>query len=188
MKKFSILLIALLVVLGFLAPLVSADDTLARFKGGIGVIPVSNVTVSTDTTPVVTVNRNIVRGVAPAGQIWVIEDLDARVRMNGDIRVNGKGLIFGGGNNTGRATGQNVIATLVCEDLVQRSTSLPGVPLADNGDFRIDDVLTPWPPDNCDDPRLLIRNAGGTQGWFAAGILKFKNDMNELSHRRGRGQ
>ena len=56
-----------------------------RFKGGIGVIPVSSVTgcpalpAPCLTVPAVTVNRNVVRGVQPAGQIWVIDDLDATV-------------------------------------------------------------------------------------------------------------
>src|SRR3954466_2863585 len=45
-------------------------DSLARFDGGIGVIPVSNVVVNA-TTGAITVNRNIVRGVNPAGQIWM---------------------------------------------------------------------------------------------------------------------
>jgi hypothetical protein len=44
------------------------------------------------------------------------------------------------------------------------------VPLEANGDFRIDDVLTPRPPAVCASPVLLIRNAGGA--WFAAGIPK----------------
>src|SRR4029450_10749225 len=74
-----------------------ADDTLVRFKGGIGVHPVSNVTVA-GSPPVVTVAANIVRGVNPAGQIWVIDNLDAKVKTNGDIKVEGKGLILGGGN------------------------------------------------------------------------------------------
>jgi len=37
-----------------------------------------------------------------------------------------------------------------------------------NGDFRIDDVLSPLPTNPCDNPVLLIVNAGGA--WFAAGI------------------
>jgi hypothetical protein len=49
--------------------------------------------------------------------------------------------------------------------------ALAGVPLAPNGDFKIDDVLTTIPPSDCASPMLLIRNAsGGT--WFAAGIPK----------------
>ena len=41
------------------------------------------------------------------------------------------------------------------------------VPLAPDGDFRIDDVLDSV-PSTCPSPVLLIRNAGGV--WFAAGI------------------
>jgi hypothetical protein len=157
----------------------SADDVLARFKGGIGVIPVSNVAVvgTTAADQVVTVSPNTVRGVAPAGQIWVIDKLDARVRADGRIKVKGKGLILGGGNSAGRATGQRVIATLICEaaaPFVQRSTTAAGVPLADNGDFEIDDMLSSVPAE-CASPMLLIRNAANL-GWFAAGIVSFEND------------
>ena len=151
---------------GFFATPLRADDTLARFKGGIGVHPVSNVSGTA-------VTQNIVRGVTPAGQLWVIDDLDARVRMNGDIKIQGKGLILAGGNNAGRATGQMVFATLICETatpFTERNTSSAGVPLTDNGEFKIDDVLTPLPAGECASPMLLIRNAtGGT--WFAVGIL-----------------
>ena len=60
------------------------------------------------------------------------------MKVDGDIMVKGKGLIFGGGNNARRATGQNVFATLLCEaaePFTQRSTNLAGVPLAADGDF-----------------------------------------------------
>jgi hypothetical protein len=162
---------------GFSAFSVAAAATLAKFKGGIGVIPVSSgvADVPTDTTSEV-VNRNFVRGVQPAGQIWVIKDLDADVKTNGDIKVKGKGLILGGGNNAGRATGQNVFATLICQAAApfnQHSTDPAGVALADNGDFKIDDVLTPLPlpaPADCARPMLLIRTAG-SGNWFAVGIL-----------------
>ena len=124
------------------------------------------------------VNRNFVRGVQPAGQIWAIDKLEARVRMNGDIRVKGKGLILGGGNNAGRATGQSVFATLICEaaaPFVERSTNLTGVLLAPNGDFDIDDTLAPLPPSECASPMLLIRTAG-SGNWFAVGIPRQGND------------
>jgi hypothetical protein len=99
-------------LVGLLAPSVMADDTLARFKGGIGVIPVSSGVGQEPTAT--TVNRNIVRGVQPAGQIWVIRKLEATVTTNGAIEVKGEGLVLGGGNNVGRATGQRVFATLIC--------------------------------------------------------------------------
>ena len=155
---------------GLFGSSVFADDTLVRFKGGIGVIPVSS-GVGTAATAT-DVNRNIVRGVQPPGQIWVIKDLDARVKTNGDIKVKGKGLILGGGNNVGRATGQSVFATLICEaaaPFTEHSTTLTGVPLADNGDFEIDDILSGFPINGCASPMLLIRTAG-SGNWFAAGI------------------
>jgi hypothetical protein len=165
---------------GFFASSVIADDghdrdTLVKFKGGIGVHPLSNVTAMAGPPLVVTAaNQNIVRGVNPAGQLWVIDRLDAKVKTNGDIKVKGKGLILAGGNNAGRATGQNVFATLICEDtapFIERSTDKGGVPLTANGDFEIDDVLVPIPTD-CASPMLLIRNAAG-EAWFAVGIPKF---------------
>jgi hypothetical protein len=173
MKKSLFISIIMVLIGGFFASSVAAD-TLVEFKGGIGVIPVSSgvVTAPTDLTSEV-VNRNFVRGVQPAGQIWVIADLIAHVKTNGDIKVEGKGLILGGGNNAGRAMGQRVFATLICEaaaPFTQRSTNLAGVPLADNGDFKIDDVLTPIATE-CVSPMLLIRTAG-SGNWFAVGILE----------------
>jgi hypothetical protein len=161
---FALALVALL-------PLPATADTLVRFEGGIGVIPVSSGVGAAATAEVV--NRNIVRGVQPAGQIWVIDKLEAEVTTSGHIKVQGKGLILGGGNNAGRATGQFVFATLICEaatPFVEHNTNLTGIQLAPDGDFEIDDMLSPAPSE-CASPMLLIRNAAG-QAWFAVGILK----------------
>ena len=157
-------------LVGLSAPSAMADDTLASFNGGIGVIPVSSGEGMEATATVV--NRNIVRGVQPAGQVWVIRELEARVKRNGDIEVEGEGLVLGGGNNIGRATGQFVFATLICgaaAPFTQHHSNLDGVPLDPNGNFRIDDVLSDAPT-TCDSPVLLIRNAANLN-WFAAGIL-----------------
>ena len=59
-------------------------------------------------------------------------------------------------------------AVLFC-GTVSHTTTLTGVPLAPNGDFRIDDTLAPTPPKDCGSPVLLIVNVPGR--WFAAGIL-----------------
>jgi hypothetical protein len=159
----------------------SADEL--KFKGGIGVIPVSS-GVAVSPTPataqvVESVNRNIVRGVQPAGQIWRIEKLNATVSANGRITVDGQGLILGGGNNAGRApSGTSVLATLICEPtapFTERISSPAGVLLAPNGDFKIDDILSPLPPAACISPMLLIRNAANF-GWFAVGIFRSGND------------
>ena len=120
-------------------------------------------------------NRNIVRGVQPAGQIWVISALHANVKADGRIHVDGRGLLLGGGNAIGFNGNASVFATLICEAVApftQLNTDALGVPLEPNGDFRIDDVLVPAPPDVCDSPVLLIRVTGANPAWFAAGIPK----------------
>src|SRR6266403_2093891 len=178
MKKSLFASILIILMGGLLASSVIADhtdDTLVRFKGAIGDIPVSNVagTVNPDGTfPDVT--RNIVRGINPAGQIWVISAFRADVKVDGHIRVEGRGLLLGGGNTIGTNGNACVFATLICEAVApfnQFSTNVAGVPLAANGDFRIDDVLVPAPPAVCASPVLLIR-VTPSGAWFAAGIPK----------------
>jgi hypothetical protein len=145
--------------------------TLVKFDGGIGVIPVASGVGQAATATVV--NRNIVRGVQPAGQIWVISALRADVKVDGSIHVDGRGLLLGGGNLIGFTANASVFATLICEAVApftERSTNAVGVPLEPDGDFRIDDVLVPAPPAVCDSPVLLIRTTGANPGWFAAGI------------------
>jgi hypothetical protein len=112
--------------------------------------------------------------VQPPGQIWTIRDLDATVKTDGSIRVRGRGLLLAGGNGLGSNAGAKVFATLICEGaapFTEHSTTAAGVPLAPNGDFEIDDLLSPAPPapTACASPVLLIRNAGNL-AWFAAGI------------------
>ena len=150
------------------SPAIAAGN-LVQFDGGIGVIPVSSV-VGTGAAPAA-INRNVVRGVPPPGQIWVIRDLKASIKDDGRIRVDGRGLLLGGGDKIGGTNDQSVFATLICDaaaPFASHNTTLTGVPLEPNGDFRIDDVLSPAPPTDCASPVLLIRNVAGA--WFAAGI------------------
>jgi hypothetical protein len=182
MKRALIVSIPVLLAVGFFVLPVIADDTLVRFRGGIGVIPVSNVAgdpvIINNVTTFPNVTRNVVRGVNPAGQIWVISDLDAKVKTNGDIEVKGEGLLLGGGNNIGTNGGQSVAATLFCGPVgtPQAFSTAPGVPLEPNGDFTIKDTLDNLPlPAICANPLLLIRsfnNETGIGAWFAAGIPK----------------
>jgi hypothetical protein len=85
-----------------LAPSGMADGTPARFKGGSGVRPVSSGVGAGAAAEVV--SRDLVRGVQPTGQIWVIRELEALMRANGDLEVEGEGLVWGGGNHVGRGT------------------------------------------------------------------------------------
>jgi hypothetical protein len=151
----------------FAAAPAAADDTLVKFDGGIGVIPVSSAPGPAATAE--TVNRNIVRGVQPPGQPWVISALKADIKTDGRIKVDGRGLLLAGGNNVGLNGNASVFASLICDAAGVQvfSTNSAGVALEPNGDFRIDDVLTPA-PGVCASPVLLIRNVAGA--WFAAGI------------------
>jgi hypothetical protein len=134
-------------------------QNLVRFSGGVGVIP----TGSANTT---------VRTVTAAGQIWTIEDLRADVKQDGRIRLDGRGLLLASGNNVGGNANASVFATLFCanDGNIQHNSNVAGVPLEVNGDFRIDDTLSPMPPNPCTSPVLLIRSAGGSMSWFAAGL------------------
>jgi hypothetical protein len=167
-------------VLALVPSLARAQDELVSFNGGIGVDGVSSALGSAPVAAAVT--RNIVRGVQPASS-WVIAKLKAEVKDDGRIAVDGRGLVFASGDAigtalvltpTGAAASIKVFATLICENVapfVERNTN--PVPLAANGDFKIDDVLSPPPPpSSCATPVLLIRNAGNGS-WFAAGIQKF---------------
>jgi hypothetical protein len=157
-KKTS-MLITVVFVVGAIAQSALAQN-LVRFNGGIGVIP----TGSANTT---------VLGVAPAGQIWKIRDLTADVKQDGSVRIDGRGLLLGAGNGVGSNGNASVFATLFCasDGNVQHSSNLAGVKLEVDGDFRIDDTLSPTPPNPCTSPVLLIR-VTGSGAWFAAGIPK----------------
>jgi hypothetical protein len=154
-------------------------DVLARFEGGIGVIPAQS--------PLLPVNAdgsfqnvvlNVVRGVRAGSAIWRIADLRADVDTDGRFKVRGRGLLLASGNLIGQTANQSVFATLICEanaPFVERSTAFTGVPLEPDGDFRIDDSLNPAPSE-CPSPVLLIRSTANGGPWFAAGIPKLGDD------------
>jgi len=173
MKRVAIVFFTMATITG-----VSAADrnSLARFDGGIGVIPASTGAGAANpdgTLP--NVRLNIVRGVFPGAGPWRIAELRAEIDTDGSVRVRGRGLLLASGNGIGTNANQSVFATLICEasaPFIEHSTNPAGVPLAANGDFRIDDTLNSVPAD-CASPVLLIRNLGGV--WFAAGIPKGEN-------------
>lgn len=168
-------LVVALVALALSGIASSQDDTTLKFKGGIGVIPVTGVSAATGA-----VNLNVIRGVNPAGP-WRIADLDAVVESDGHIRVKGRGLLLAAGNGIGTNAGASVHATLFCGPATSASAfDEAGVALDADGDFAIDDFLTgngPL-PNPCESPVLLIRsgNVAGQGVWFAAGIRKLEED------------
>jgi len=153
-----------------------ASDFIARFEGGIGVVPVSNGAGPANPDGTLPNARlNVVRGVNPGAGPWRIAELRADIDAIGRIKVRGRGLLLASGNSIGQNANQSVFATLICEasaPFVQHSTA-SSVPLEPNGDFRIDDTLTSV-PSGCPSPVLLIRNTGGV--WFAAGVPKSEDD------------
>jgi hypothetical protein len=166
----------------------NSNKPVLTFNGGIGVIPVSSVSCVPSATPcvtgstvTVTVNQNVVRSQTPAGQIWVINQLNAQVSANGSITVYGKGLVLGGGNNAGGIPTTTpplaVFATLSCSsspNFALSTTTLTGVAVSPNGDFQINDMLTPTPTFPCASPLLLIQSASNSH-WFALGIVSSGN-------------
>jgi hypothetical protein len=159
-----------LIALVALAGIASAQENSdLKFRGGIGVIPVTGVSATGS------VNLNVVRGVNPAGP-WRIADLDAEVRSDGRIRVKGRGLLLAAGNGIGTNAGANVFATLFCGPAATATAhSSNRVALEADGDFRIDDQLSPALTGSCSTPVLLIRNGAGSGVWFAAGIPEAKS-------------
>jgi hypothetical protein len=148
--------------LGVIVPLTAAADrenSLVRFEGGIGSQPLRAGGAA-----------NLVQGISPGGAPWVISRLSATVKTDGRISVNGRGLLLGGGNGIGTNAGQSVRARLICGGIFHDSGL---VPLEADGDFEIDDVLVPVPPNPCLNPVLLAVSTGGS--WFAAGIPKLKS-------------
>ena len=143
------------------------ENTTLKFRGGIGVVPVTGVAASG------AVNLNVVRGVNPAGP-WRIADLNANVTADGQIRVKGRGLLLAAGNGIGTNAGVSVFATLFCGPAASATAhSSNRVALDADGDFAIDELLSPALTDACSTPVLLIRN-GANGVWFAAGIPELK--------------
>jgi hypothetical protein len=102
----------------------------------------------------------------------VIERLRVDIRADGRISARGEGMLLAGGDAIGTVGAiQQVAATLFCGG---QPLSSGGFPLSASGDFQIDGMLNGQPPNPCDNPVLLIRNApAGVPGaWFAAGIPK----------------
>ena len=169
MKNDLKMLFAVALLVGAFAMPAMAGEVFLKFKGGIGVNPVSRATGTPTNGTFPDVVRNDVRGIPPGGQPWVIESLKADVTVDGRIRVDGRGLLLSGGNGIGTTGGQQVRAVLFCGPVPGFTTHSSGlVALEPDGDFRIDDVLDSTPPNPCGTPVLLIVSGGGR--WFAAGI------------------
>lgn len=142
-------------------------DKLVQFSGAIGVDPVAGIAAG---APVV----NTVLGVPPGGRSWVLRQFRGSVDNDGRVSLKGRGLLLGGGDGIGtRGAVTQVFATLFCSGVGYAS---PAADLDLQGNFAIRGLLNPVPPSPCLTPVLLVRNAAGTQSWFAAGIVGGDDD------------
>lgn len=140
----------------------SSDDTLVQFGRGIGVDPVAGIA---NGAPVL----NTVLGVPPGGRPWVIRKLRASIGTDGTISARGAGLVLAATDTIGTRGGiTQVFATLFCSGVAFNSAAA-NLDLA--GNFSIKGPLSAVPPNPCNAPVLLIRNAAGNNAWFAAGIV-----------------
>ena len=157
--------LALLVASPAIAQNTSLNTSL-KFKGGIVEIPL----IGTPGVPM----ANVVRGIQPAGTPWVIRALSAEVKADGRIHVEGRGLLLAGSNAVGTNAGASVFASLISGPLPNGPFTVSSTPVANavalaaDGDFTIDDVLSPT-PSNVSNPVLLIRTVPSGV-WFTAGI------------------
>ncbi len=174
----SVVSIAVLFGVLMVAPSV-ITGTLVEFEGGIGVDPVSRA----GGIP----QGNDVRGVQPGAFPWVIREFEAEVEDNGNIEVEGKGLVLAGAKGSGtRGRVRTVQATLFCGDPASATEHSSGaIILEPNGDFKIKDTLDNLPlPDPCARPVLLIRvvelaepeELPPAKAWIAAGIPEDDDD------------
>src|SRR6478609_6880257 len=98
------------------SPAMQARDLLARFEGGIGVIPAAaGAGPANQDGTLQNVKANIVRGVPPGAGPWRIAELHAEIDIDGRVRVRGRGLLLASSNSIGGNANQSVFATLICE-------------------------------------------------------------------------
>ena len=148
------------------------------FEEITGVLPVLSGVGTADSAT--DVNRNIIRGVQPAGLPWDVQALRADVMSTGMITLKVEGLLLEGGDGIGTNGNQKVFATLACgaaAPFTLHSTAAAGVVVDPEGDFRITDALVPAPPATCVSPLLLIRNVQGD--WVAAGYVVGLEDLSD---------
>ena len=150
MPKFLTVFFAFLVTGVMLVPPIHAK-TLVKFGEAFGMsTPFSVDSTTGDPT------RNVVREVPAALQPWWVKRGEAKVKTDGTISARVEYLVFAGGNAIGtNGPISKVILTLFCGSTEHSTDS---VDLKAEGMIRVkDELLTPPPPDNCENPALLVR-------------------------------
>ncbi|PVU82015.1 hypothetical protein DDP54_02185 [Cellulomonas sp. WB94] len=105
-----------------------------------------------------------VAGINPGAAPWVNGPSRVRVRDNGNITVQIRGLVIPPPRGTGVNPIASVVATLVCDQQVAASTT--PFALSTAGDGSTHDVIAV--PRHCDDPVVLIQPAANRAVYIAS--------------------
>jgi hypothetical protein len=103
--------------------------------------------------------------VSPGGVPWVLARGEARLRANGDLRLEVRGLLIPSGQfagTTGPVT--TVSASLYCGGTVEGRT--PSTQLSSHGNADMDGIVTV--PAKCLAPTVLVHPNGGAAAYIAA--------------------
>jgi hypothetical protein len=108
----------------------------------------------------------------PGGAPWVNGPSRIRVRANGRITVNIRGLVIPSPPGTGVNPVASVVATLVCGGMVQDSTEPFALSMAGNG--HTSDMLSV--SGHCDAPTVLIQPAANRTVYIASAMGEDEED------------
>lgn len=108
----------------------------------------------------------VIAGINPGGAPWVNGRSPVRVREDGRIKVNLRGLVIPPPRGTGVSPIASVVATLVCDNMVQDSTEPFALSTAGNG--QTSDVISV--PRHCDDPAVLIQPTANLTVYIASAV------------------
>ncbi|HZL80322.1 MAG TPA: hypothetical protein VFC06_00020, partial [Demequina sp.] len=108
----------------------------------------------------------VVAGINPGGAPWVNGPSRVRVRDDGRITVQIRGLVIPPPRGTGVNPIASVVATLVCDQLIEASTMPFVLSAAGNGSTR--EVIAV--PRHCDDPVVLIQPAANRAVYIASTV------------------
>ncbi len=114
----------------------------------------------------------VIAGINPGAAPWVNDRSTARVRADGRITVDIRGLVIPPPRGTGVNPVASVIATLVCGGAVGDSTGPFGLSPAGAGRTR--DTITV--PEECADPTVLIQPAANRTVYIASGVSSRHDD------------
>lgn len=108
----------------------------------------------------------VVAGINPGGAPWVNGPSRVRVRDDGRITVKIRGLVIPPPRGTGVNPIASVVATLVCDQLIEASTMPFALSTAGNGSTS--EVIAV--PRHCDDPVVLIQPAANRAVYIASTV------------------